>query len=362
MALVTLLLTAPGWDGSHTHHAPASPPVTVLAAFRHLAVVAIAVAAGSALLRPLAGAPTPGCRNLTRMAAAVAAVSPVMAIGIGGALPPVLAGMAVLTLALPPLLSRAAASAAAGALSTAALATYLATTLSAGSASGARGVVDAAAVLLQGVAAAVWTGSAGHLATARAEDRDRTARRLLPAILAATAALTAATTARLANDGPPSSSATWTAVLAADAILAAGCAAAVTVVWLRRSGRPMTRAPARSASTAVGLALTGFAGAALVAMPPPAVPPAPGVPFMDGIDAGGRLIPVLVAPARPGWNLVHVGADRAYVGAGRGRSLPRPPGPAPGTSGRRYGFPPGAAAVGQGHGHPESRGGRHRPP
>ncbi|GGU09987.1 hypothetical protein [Actinomadura citrea] len=319
MALVTVLLTAPGWDGSHTHHAPATPPVTVLAALRHLAVAAIAVVAGSALLRPLAGAPTPGCRNLTRMAATVAAVSPVMAIGIGGALPPPLAGMAVLTLALPPLLSRAAASAAAGALSTAALATYLATTLSTGSASGVRSVVDAAAVLLQGVAAVVWTGSAGHLATARAEDRDRTTRRLLPAILASTAALTAATLARLTNDGPPPSSAAWAAILAADAILAGGGATAATVVWLRRSDRPMTRARGRSASRWVGLAVTGFAGAALVAMPPPAVPPAPGVPFMDDIAAGGRLIPVLVAPARPGWNLVHVGADRAYVGSERGR-------------------------------------------
>jgi hypothetical protein len=58
---------------------------------------------------------------------------------------------------------------------------------------------------------------------------------------------------------------------------------------------------------------------------PPTAPPTvapPGQPVLAGVTLGGHRLPVLVAPGRPGWNLVHVGADRAAVGTSAARLTP----------------------------------------
>lgn len=44
------------------------------------------------------------------------------------------------------------------------------------------------------------------------------------------------------------------------------------------------------------------------------------MPLLAQVARDGRAVPVLVVPARPGWNLVHVGAERAEVRVG-GRSV-----------------------------------------
>jgi hypothetical protein len=63
-------------------------------------------------------------------------------------------------------------------------------------------------------------------------------------------------------------------------------------------------------------------GAVLTVLPFPATPPKPGVPLLRDVTVAGRRVPVFVAPGRPGWNLVHVGADRASVGMDRQRLAP----------------------------------------
>jgi len=73
--------------------------------------------------------------------------------------------------------------------------------------------------------------------------------------------------------------------------------------------------PTIAAVASAEIAALALAGAA-VALLGPAQPAEakPGVPVLTEVAVAGVQVPVLVAPARPGWNLVHVGAEPAAVG------------------------------------------------
>jgi hypothetical protein len=74
--------------------------------------------------------------------------------------------------------------------------------------------------------------------------------------------------------------------------------------------------------SAIGLTGALVAGAALAAVDAPPAPPVPGVPLLRTAAVGDARLPVVVVPQRPGWNLVHVGADGATVGVDRDQLVP----------------------------------------
>jgi hypothetical protein len=85
------------------------------------------------------------------------------------------------------------------------------------------------------------------------------------------------------------------------------CLIALAVRFWHEQATLADRATAVAAVAAViGGLLTGI----LIA---PGAPP-PGVPLLTDVSAGGRAVPVLVVPQRPGWNLIHIGATEAAVG------------------------------------------------
>ncbi|RTL65544.1 MAG: hypothetical protein EKK42_21295 [Pseudonocardiaceae bacterium] len=83
--------------------------------------------------------------------------------------------------------------------------------------------------------------------------------------------------------------------------------ATATVLWVlvgSRSGRERAVELQRLAAIATTAGLTAVAG--LAALPTPAPGAAPGEPLLRAVDLGGTQLAVLVAPMRPGPNLVQV--------------------------------------------------------
>jgi hypothetical protein len=73
-------------------------------------------------------------------------------------------------------------------------------------------------------------------------------------------------------------------------------------------------------TAALLLAVLGLAALDVLPRPGPRV--VPGVPAVGSVSLAGHRVPVLVAPSRPGWNLVHIGFGQASVGTGPGRLVP----------------------------------------
>jgi hypothetical protein len=275
----------------HVHDHPVVPSSGALTLVRCLALAGIAVTAGFATMGPVAGVPTAGGRALARTAAGAAAVAPVMAIGLGGALPPGPAVLAIAMLALPMLLSRPRLAGGAGALAAVALLAQLG---SSNATDGRHGLRPAAALILW-AAATLWIGAVCRLVTARPGSRDR----LRAWIAASTSVIALAGLVEALQN-------LWSA----SGALLAGVAGAGVLIF-----------PARRLAwvRAGGLITSVLAVAAIVAVPPPAAPRPAGVPLLADVTLAGHAIPVLVAPARPGWSLVHVGADHASAGTDRRR-------------------------------------------
>lgn len=292
-----------------------------------MALAAAALVAGVGLVRPLAGRPTDRAGRVILAVAGAGAVAAVIgAIG----------DLAVARyLLLVPLLALAAAAvrfgpALLGVPAGALLVGWL-------SWDTRRASTGTAVLLLAHVAVvAIWTGAA--LASATAEPGSRTAvvRRVGP--VAVGAAVVAAGTGVLAahNDNVTLHGITVT-TFGAVVVLKVGLL--VTAATLGLGARAMLRA--RRAGPGGGrlpagleLGVLSFAlvvGAVLTSLPAPGPPPATGVPLARVLDLGEAITGLVVAPQRPGVNLVHLMTDRStYVDVNGHRYQAQP---LPGTQG-----------------------------
>ncbi|MGW4425974.1 hypothetical protein [Streptosporangium sp. NPDC004631] len=344
--LQILALSLPAWAdtlaGPHGPHGPVSPPEGAGAVIRGLVLVTTSIAAGVAMLPPVAGPPGRHGRTLAHAAAVTAAAGQFMVVVAGGAWLVTMA-LATATLALPTMLSRPRSAAATAVLITIVLAAYGRFSAAQDGTAGVSGAVRGGAApdtgfqaavtpgatvhgaglglaVVHGLAATVWVGAAVYLATAAPADRRALARRLTPPVLVSAAALAVSGALWAFLDGVRLDRGVWSAfgaLLIVKTVAAAGCVVALSV-FLRGAGR--RRGAARS--PAVLLAGAVAAGTALTAVPRPAPPPVPGVPLLGDVTVAGHRLPVLVAPARPGWNLVHIGADQASAGTDPARLTP----------------------------------------
>ncbi|MEV4117998.1 hypothetical protein [Micromonospora sp. NPDC049645] len=102
----------------------------------------------------------------------------------------------------------------------------------------------------------------------------------------------------------------------------------LSIAYFGLAAVAVTVGPASRRFQAVMAAAALVAGVGLVGVP---LPPDAGVPMVRQVDAAGQRLPVLVTPQRPGWNLVHVGADDVRVGLDPNRLAVT--GTRPGTTG-----------------------------
>lgn len=105
----------------------------------------------------------------------------------------------------------------------------------------------------------------------------------------------------------------------------------LSVAYLGLAAVAVTVGPASRRLQAVTAAAALVAGVGLVGVPVPPAPADVGIPMVRQVDAAGHRLPVLVTPQRPGWNLVHVGADDVRVGLDPSRLAAA--GARPGTTG-----------------------------
>ena len=292
----TLLAAGPAHAADGGGVAPAATGFAAL-----LALAATATAAGLVLLRPL-GAPAP--RHLTA-AAVTAAVAHLLTLGLGGDAPA--AGTLVLAAACLALLP--------------------------GAPGGARSAYPWLCSCPPGPACwrcprrqsrrrrpppdtgspprCCWAASPQCSARSRPGGASPTGPR--PVMLAAVTAEAAAGAVRLgAGQGALGPEGPGWAGPARWVCLAVAVAGAVGLgAGLRRRRQPdrtLLRGQAVVLPAVVIVAVTATA----VVLPAP--PGRPGAPLLVAVDNGDRGIPLMVVPQRPGWNLVHVGAEGVSVG------------------------------------------------
>lgn len=283
-----------------------TPAATGFAAL--LAFAATATAAGLVLLRPL-GAPAP--RHLTA-ASVTAAVAHLLTLGLGGDAPAAgTLALAAACLALLPYAGRRAIGVPLALLVCAGAGLLALPTATVAEAVAAAGHGVAAAVLLGGVATVLGAEPA----------RRRVAHRAAPVMLAAVTAEAAAGAVRLGAghaalgpEGPGWAGPARWVCLAVAVAGAVGLGAGLR--HRRRPDRTLLRGQAVVLPAVVIVAATATA----VALPAP--PGRPGAPLLVAVDNGGRGIPLVVVPQRPGWNLVHVGAEGVSVGTRADRLSP----------------------------------------
>lgn len=295
-----------------------------------MALATAALLAGVALIRPLAGRPTELAKRAIVAAVGVGAVAALVG-AIGGLAAP-------RYLLLVPLLVLGAAAALvgpglfgvpAGAL----IVGWLCwDTL--------RASAGTAVLLLAHVGVvAVWAGAALASATAAPGGRAAVVRRLGP--LALGAAVLAAGTGVLSahNDNVTLHGITVTdfgtlVVLKVALLVTAGALGLVVRALLRArratvaSRDGVRRGPGVPARLELGvLVLALVVGSVLTSLPAPGPAPATGVPLARAIDLDDALTGLVVAPQRPGVNLVHLMTDRftdVDVAGRRYRAQPRP--------------------------------------
>jgi hypothetical protein len=278
-------------------HAPAAGGTSADVVVRDLLLVANAIVAGVLLLRPLAGPLTKPARTIAFAAGGVAALADV-----GSGVPLVLGTvLGLATLAAPLTASRAWAALPAGVLLTG--------LLTAEAVSGLRGP-ELAAGVAHSAAATVLTGAAVLLAAGAPDGRRGAARRLAPAASAAVLVVAGTGVAQAVANG-----------LGADQrlvrtpyglVVLAECAALAIAVVL---GVVAWRRPGGFAGHGVllGLVVALVLGGTSAALPRPGPEPVPGSPLLGRVALDGDRA-VLVAPQRPGKNLVHVD-DGAAIGS-----------------------------------------------
>lgn len=105
----------------------------------------------------------------------------------------------------------------------------------------------------------------------------------------------------------------------------------LSIAYFGLAALAVTVGPAWRQFQAVTAAAALVAGVGLVGVPLPPAPADAGIPMVRQVNAAGQRLPVLVTPQRPGWNLVHIGADDVRVGLDPGRLAAT--GARPGTTG-----------------------------
>ncbi|MFI0366578.1 hypothetical protein ACH35V_01790 [Actinomadura sp. 1N219] len=292
----------------------------VAAAVRALALYPIMAVAGMAMLHSVAGAPGRRRRPLLLALAVLVAAGQVLAVLVDETRP-VIVVSALATLMLPALATRTRLAGAAGAVVALAMAGYAASSSEHGGLTGSavQSAIHFGSALVHSFAAALWIGAVLLLVTAGPEHRRQAVRALTPPILASAIvlAVTGLTQAQLAGLYPSRNFGSWFGVLVVTkALVLFGGAAVVMAVWRvpHRLGGLVRTQP-------VSLAAVVMAGSALTAIPLPGAS-APGAPVLADVSLGDARVPVLVAPNRPGWNLVHIGTDGASAGTDRSALSP----------------------------------------
>jgi len=296
---------------------------------RAVALAAAALLAGVALIRPLAGRPTERAKRLVVTAAGAGAAAAVVGtIGdLAGprylVLVPLLVLGAVAALAGPALLGVPVGALIVGWLCWSTL----------------RASVGAALLLAAHIGvAAVWAGAALASATAAPGSRAAVVRRLGPVALGAAvlAAGTGVYQAHIDNVTLHGIALTdfGTLVVLKVALLVTAGALGLRVRALLRARRAAPApggagVPARLELGALVFALV--VGAVLTSLPAPGPPPVTGVPLARLIDLDDAITGLVVAPQRPGINLVHLMTDRFTDVVVDGRRYPGEP--RPGTQG-----------------------------
>lgn len=288
---------------------------------RVLAIAAAVLVAGAALLRPITGRPSGTARRMTGSAAIASAAAagfgalaglPALSF-LGLAALTLVAGFAAVTMvAAPPGLAVVAGAAVIGWLCRDAI---------------ADGVGPGALMVGHVGVAAVWVGAALAVATAAADRRRTLARRLSPyaVVAGASAAVTGVLSARDYNVSISSLTVTdfGTVVVLKTALLLVVAGLGVTGHLLRRS-----RAAAGLARVElVTIVLAVVAGAVLTALPTPGPAPRSGVPLARRLLIGDAVTGLVVAPQRPGPNLVQLMTDRLTELVVDGRRYPTAPRP-----------------------------------
>lgn len=291
---------------------------------RVVALAAAALLAGVVLIRPRAGAPTECARRLLATIAAAGVLAAVA--GVAGEL----AGPRYLTLV--PLLALTAVAAQSGPVWFC---------LPAGAASLVwlcwSALTDSfgAALLMLGHVgvAVVWAGAVFASATAEPGTRAALVRKLGPLALGAgvLAAVTGVLSARsydVTLDGITITD--FGTVVVLKSALLVGAGALGLGVRLRVRARPSSR-PRRDGVLArleLGVLLTAIvAGAVLTSLPPPGPPPVAGAPLVRALILDDVTTGLVIAPQRPGLNLVHLMTDRfteVVVDGRRYQAEPRP--------------------------------------
>ncbi|WBB53789.1 hypothetical protein [Verrucosispora sp. WMMD573] len=313
----TLLTSSPARAADGTVVAPAATVFVGL-----LALAATTTVAGLVLLRPLAAPGAPAARWLTGSAVAAAAAH-LLRLGLGGDAPvPATLALAAAGLALLRYAGRPA------------VGVPLALIVAAGTgllALPAQTVGGSLAAAGHGVAAALLLGGVATVLSADPTRRWRVTRRSAPWALAAVIAEAAAGAIRLHVDrtAPGLEEPAWGTPLRWICLAIALAGAGGLLAGLHHRWRPdRTLLPGQA------IALPGvlIAVIATTTVALPASPGHPGVPLLVTLDTGGRGIPLVVVPQRPGWNLVHVGAEGVSVGLRTDRLSPvgRRPGAANG--------------------------------
>jgi hypothetical protein len=298
------VLASPAWASPAGDSVRPDRPVAVVVFVWALMLAATAAAAGLAMLRPVTGAPGDRRRFTAVVAAVTSAAAQLMAIDVSPVPPAALVVSALVTLTLPVLLSRPRAALAAGTLVAAAVSTFAGITRA-----GSGNLAGHLAVALPlGIAATVCAGVAVSVATGAVGARGAVARRLTPYLFTSVGVLAIVGAVQAIAAGVPPDDrigSLYGVLVLVRALAVLGCVVGL-VVALRSPELTRLRAGAWAATIATTAILSG---AALPAEPAPS-----GVPVLADVTVGGHRVPVLVAPARPGWNLVHVGVDAVSVG------------------------------------------------
>lgn len=257
-------------------------------------IVLTAAAAGVALLRPLAP-PSHRARLLACASAPVAAALQLVEV-VGGRT--WMVATVVATLAVPGVLSRRWLPGAAGLVAAVLLGIYAAATVP-GPDDGRGTAPVAALAVVQVLAATVGLGAVFGLRQGAVRGT-----------AAAAAALVVVAGTGLAVD-------LLTGTAAGD-VEAAGIAltvvkTAVVVIGLAALA-VLGHRPFPSARRWVAVAVAVLVGGGLVSFVPRPVSSPSGVPVLASVRVGERPVTVLIAPGRPGWNLVHAGGDGLSAG------------------------------------------------
>lgn len=307
-----------GGHGEHGVSVAAAAQGWVAIMLRCVVLTASAVVAGVALLRPLSGPPGPRTARVVLGAAAIAAGGLAFSVPTLGTATIWALGQATLTVLAATLLPRVIPAAGAGALLVVVL--------------GWEAVVDrAGSASLLGwvhtVSASVWLAAAVLVVAGEPGTRRALLRRHIPvavaaALLLAGTGVVRAWQAQLRPDATSAGS-LFGQVVVTKAVLFV--AVVVLAVLAYRRLRESTHVPAhrrlperpgerlgRAGVTVLAVAL--LAGASLAAVDPPVAAAKAGEPVLRTIAVGARSVPVVVAPHRPGPNLVHVGALGYRVG------------------------------------------------